>query len=139
MEHDDIKTAWISRGWNLYKKPWGYEHSWSSFTAGHGKLLFIESGHRTSLKFNPQKCESLIVISGSVNVTYGDELSLDFPDSHPLKTERLEVGDTLHVQSRCPYRISAIKDSRVVEIGNFLSDAPFRIEDDYGRGDEKGS
>jgi mannose-6-phosphate isomerase-like protein (cupin superfamily) len=137
METDDLKTAWISRAWSKKDKPWGHEMSWSSFTAGHGKLLFIAKGCRTSLKFNPQKNESLLVLSGKLKVTFGDELSLKWPDSHPMQTEILESGGCLHVQSYCPYRLEALEDSEVIEIGNYLNDVPVRIEDDYGRVDEK--
>ena len=137
MDHDEVKTAWISRSWSESKKPWGREMSWSSFTAGHGKLLYITQGCRTSLKYNTQKNESLLVLNGKLKVTFGDELSIKKPATHPMKTEVLESGGCLHVQSCCPYRLEALEDSTVVEIGNFLNDVPVRIEDDYGRADKK--
>ena len=137
MKTDEVKTAWVSKSWIKKEKPWGQEMSWSSFTAGHGKLLLINSGHRTSLKFNPQKCESLFVLDGKLKVTFGDELTLKYPTTHPMKTEVLESGACLHVQSGCPYRLEALEDSHVIEIGNFINDVPVRIEDDYGRTDKK--
>jgi len=134
MSHtDEIKTAWVTRSKTVSKKPWGHEKSWSSFTAGHGKILSINKGSRTSLKYNPQKNESLFVLTGKLRVTFGDELSIKHPASHPMKIETLEPGECLNVQSCCPYRLEALEDSEVVEIGNFLSDKPVRIEDDYGR------
>ena len=137
MATDEIKTAWIAKKWLKKSKPWGHELSWSSFTSGHGKLLIINKGHRTSLKFNRQKNESLLVISGKLRVTFGDELSLKNPETHPLKTGVLESGGCLHVQSGCPYRLEALEDSEVIEIGNFLNDVPVRLEDDYGRETEE--
>tara|TARA_E500000331_G_scaffold307849_1_gene312997 strand:- start:540 stop:962 length:423 start_codon:yes stop_codon:yes gene_type:complete len=134
---DELKTAWTSRPWTKKQKPWGHELAWSSFTSGHGKLLYIEKGHRTSLKFNTQKNESLLVMSGKLNVIFGDELSMKMPATHPLKSEILEAGGCLHVQSGCPYRLEAIEDSSVIEIGNFLNDVPIRLEDDYGRKTKK--
>ena len=139
MTTDEVKTAWVARAWSKKEKPWGHELVWSSFTSGHGKLLFISKGHRTSLKFNHQKNESLLVMSGKLKVTFGDELSLASPDTHPLKTEILETGGCLHVQSGCPYRLEALVSSEVIEIGNFLNDQPVRIEDDYGRETKKGT
>ena len=133
MSSSEIKCAWVSRSWRKNEKPWGHEMSWSSFAAGHGKLLFLNKGHRTSLKYNNHKCETLVIISGKVNVTYGDEKSISMPKLHPLRTETLSPGDCLHVYSMCPYRISAIEDSQIVEIGNYLNDTPTRLEDDYGR------
>jgi mannose-6-phosphate isomerase-like protein (cupin superfamily) len=137
METDEIKTAWVSKSWTKKEKPWGHEMSWSSFTSGHGKLLFILKGNRTSLKFNPQKNESLLVLSGKLQVTFGDELSIKNPNSHPMITKVLEPGGCLHVQSCCPYRLEALMDCEIIEIGNYLHDSPVRIEDDYGRSDEK--
>ncbi|MAF25174.1 hypothetical protein CL634_06320, partial [bacterium] len=64
---------------------------------------------------------------------FGDERSLEKPALHPLKTETLGPGGCLNVQSGCPYRLHAIEDAKVIEIGNFLHDRPVRIEDDYGR------
>jgi len=136
---DEIKTAWVSKGWRKSKKPWGHEMVWSSFTSGHGKLLFIEKGGRTSLKYNPQKNESLVVIAGTVEVTYGDEKTLENLRTHPFQKDTLEPGDCLHVQSQCPYRMKALTDCQIVEIGNYLNDKPVRIEDDYGRTNKKNS
>ena len=132
-DNDEIKTAWISRKWFKKERPWGHEMSWSSCAAGHGKLLFIKKNCRTSLKYNPQKNESLLLLSGRLSVTFGDELSLSRPDSHPMRAEILEAGGCLHVHSGCPYRLTALEDSEVIEIGNFINDIPVRIEDDYGR------
>ena len=133
--HEDekhLKSAWVTN-WHRSDKPWGHEMVWSSFSAGHGKMLFLKAGHRTSLKYNPQKNESLIVISGKVMAMFGDERTLTDEPAHPWKTEELVPGMSLNVQSGCPYRLQAIEDSEIIEIGNYLKDQPIRIEDDYGR------
>ena len=130
MKH--AKSAWITK-WKKEEKPWGHEMVWASFTAGHGKLLTLREGNRTSLKYNPQKNESLIVLSGKVHAKYGDEHTLKDEIGHPWQESVLEPGMTLNVQSGCPYRLTAIEDSTIVEIGNHLSDKPVRLEDDYGR------
>ena len=54
-----------------------------------------------------------------------------------MKTEILETGRCLHVHSGCPYRLKALEDSEVIEIGNSINDTPVRIEDDYGRTDKE--
>lgn len=130
MKH--AKAAWVSK-WTKEDKPWGHEMIWASFTAGHGKLLSLNKGARTSLKYNPQKSESLIVLTGKVHAMFGDEYTLQDEVGHPWIEEVLEPGMTLNVQSHCPYRLTALEDSQVVEIGNHLSDTPVRLEDDYGR------
>jgi len=126
------KTAWITK-WRREDKPWGHEMIWASFAAGHGKLLWLEKGKRTSLKYNPQKNESLIVLSGKVHAKYGDEYTLEDEVGHPWQEAILEPGMTLNVQSHCPYRFTALEDSTIIEIGNHLQDKPVRLEDDYGR------
>ena len=126
------KSAWVTR-WVEHDKPWGTEMVWTSFSAGHGKLLTLLQGKRTSLKYNPQKSESLIVLTGKVQALFGDEHTLKDEIGHPWQEAVLEPGMTLNVQSCCPYRLTALEDSQIVEIGNHLSDNPVRIEDDYGR------
>tara|TARA_E500000331_G_C17259773_1_gene714701 strand:- start:771 stop:1181 length:411 start_codon:yes stop_codon:yes gene_type:complete len=130
--HKHAKTAWVST-WAKHEKPWGHEMVWASFSAGHGKLLTLKEGKRTSLKYNPQKNESLIVLSGKVHAMFGDEHTLKDEVGHPWVEAELEPGMTLNVQSGCPYRLTAVEDSTIVEIGNHLNDSPIRIEDDYGR------
>ena len=126
------KSAWVTK-WNRREKPWGHEMVWASFSAGHGKLLSLKKDSRTSLKYNPQKNESLIVLTGKVHAKFGDEFTILDEIGHPWQEEILSPGMTLNVQSRCPYRLTALEDSQVIEIGNHLSDKPVRIEDDYGR------
>jgi len=46
-----------------------------------------------------------------------------------------EPGRVLHIQSHCPYRVTALEDSVIIEIGNHLSSPVVRIEDDYNRQD----
>ena len=99
----------------------------------NGKMLTLLEGKRTSLKYNPQKSESLIVFSGKVLAKFGDEHTLKDVVAHPWQEAVLEPGMTLNVQSSCPYRLTALEDSVIIEIGNHLSDQPVRIEDDYGR------
>ena len=130
--HKHSKSAWITK-WKKEEKPWGTEMIWASFTAGHGKLLTLEQGKRTSLKYNPQKNESLIVLTGKVHAKFGDEHTIKDDVGHPWQEEILEPGMTLNVQSGCPYRLTAMEDSQIIEIGNHLADKPVRIEDDYGR------
>ena len=130
-----VKSAWITRTTpkKVYQKPWGKEQNWSGFQGIHGKTLFIREGERTSLKYYPRKTEMLFVRSGTVEVTFGNECSLLDPVANPMKNETMSEGDTLMVQSCCPYRISALVDSEIIEIGDNMSDKPTRLEDDYGR------
>jgi hypothetical protein len=37
------------------------------------------------------------------------------------------------VQSECPYRIEALEESEIIEVGDRSDNEPVRLEDDYGR------
>jgi mannose-6-phosphate isomerase-like protein (cupin superfamily) len=132
-----LKTAWVARSSQLTtQKPWGREESWSGFNGIHGKILFIDKDKKTSLKFNKMKTEVLFLKAGKVEVLFGNESSFEDAIEHPLKTEILDPGDALLVQSGCPYRLIGIEDSEIIEIGNYNSDQPVRVLDDYGRESE---
>ena len=129
-----VKSAWVTdREARPVERPWGYEQVWAGFSGVHGKTLFIKKGHRTSLKYHKLKTEVLFFQKGEAEVTLGDEYSLEDPVGHPFKNQKVTAGNTLMVQSGCPYRIKAISDCEIIEIGNNSSDQPVRIEDDYGR------
>ena len=128
-----VKTAWIHRGSEKKEMPWGFEISWSALPGIHGKTLFINAGCRTSLKYHKLKSEVLYIMKGNAEITFGSELSITSNSDHNLNVEILKEGDTLYVQSGCPYRINAISDCKIIEVGNHSGDHPIRIEDDYGR------
>ena len=132
-ENDEFKTAWVSRGTETVEKPWGYETRWSGFSGIQGKTLFIKEGERTSLKYNMRKTEVLMLRSGKAEVFFGNENTLAKPEIHPYKVETLNPGDCLLVQSGCPYRIKALQNCEIFEIGDNSADHPIRIDDDYGR------
>ena len=132
-----LKSAWVSREKGNYEdKPWGKEKTWAGFSGVHGKLLYIDKDKKTSLKFHNQKSEVLFLKAGKVKVIFGNESAFVDPVANPLQTEILEPGDALLVQSSCPYRIIALENSEIIEIGNHSSDKPIRVADEYGRESE---
>ena len=130
------KAAWVERGKLLKNKPWGKEVTWSYNRGIHGKLLFIKKGSRTSLKYHTIKDESLFVSEGRVMVSFSKP---EYKRGDILSDATLEQYDVLHVKSECPYRIEALEDSIIVEIGDSLAGQIVRLEDDYGRETEKTS
>jgi mannose-6-phosphate isomerase len=126
------KSAWRTKS-TKKEKPWGEELQWAGHNFIHGKVLYIKAGERTSFKYHKLKAESLLILRGKAKILYGDEHSLYDSVGYPLKEEVFTAGDGLMVQSACPYRIEAIEDCEVIEIGNNGTDLPVRIEDDYGR------
>ena len=135
-ESKNYKTSWLSSGATREEMPWGFSIKWSGFNGMHAKTLYMMAGERTSFKYHRRKNEVLHLVKGKARVVFGTELSMSDPVCHPLKEELMSPGATLYVQSGCPYRISAIEDCEIIEIGDHLSDDPIRIEDDYGRSDK---
>ena len=130
---DGYKSSWVVSCRDSTKTVWGEVKVWGGMKSTCVKMISMLPGTRTSLKYNPQKSEALIVISGKVHAKFGDEHTLQDQVGHPWKECILEPGMTLNVQSQCPYRLTALEDSQIIEIGNHLADNPVRIEDDYGR------
>ena len=128
-----MKNIWVSSSKGI-PKPWGKEQSWG--TGGNsqikGKILYIGKDHRTSLKYNQIKNETLFVLSGCVLLTYADE---QFNKHKKFKSRYVNPGETINVQSGCPYRIKAIDDAVIVEIGSggSINNSAVRFHDDYGR------
>lgn len=134
-EKKHVKTSWISKKRPRVQKPWGYELGWSAFSGIHGKTLFIKKGCKTSLKYHNLKSEVLFLRSGSAKVLHGNELSILNPELYPILESSLFPGDSLHIQSGSPYRIIALEDCEIIEIGNHNDNSPVRLKDDYGRAD----
>tara|TARA_Y100000296_G_scaffold83438_2_gene114314 strand:+ start:2879 stop:3328 length:450 start_codon:yes stop_codon:yes gene_type:complete len=127
------KTAWPSQS-SKAEKPWGYEIRWGALQGIGGKLLYINKGCRNSLKLNRLKNECLFVLEGEVEFEYGSELTMSNPEVYPFKKKKLSFGEHMNVQSGCPYRITALSDAQLIEIGSSHMDTDIvRIEDDYGR------
>ena len=119
-------------------KPWGETLTWSAnFHSIHGKIIRISKGMRTSLKYHTVKNEVFFLLKGSVIVTHGNS---ETPRSHHTDTKdqsyqrtQLASGDVFQVQSECPYRIEALEDSELIEIGDRSDDRAIILEDDFGR------
>jgi mannose-6-phosphate isomerase-like protein (cupin superfamily) len=128
-----MKNIWVTKAVGE-GKPWGREESWA--TGGNsqikGKMLYINEGQRTSLKYNRIKNETLFVLSGHILLTFSDE---KFKKHKTFKSCYVNPGETINVQSGCPYRIKALRDSTIVEIayGGRGGVIPVRFHDDYGR------
>ena len=129
----EYKTSWKSKS-TFTQKPWGSEIQWHAIGSVDGKCLKIKEGSRTSLKYYSLKDEVLFVYSGKILVIHGDELTIERPATHPYRESVLSPGEVVNIQSGCPYRIEAIEDSEVIEIGSRGGAiVPVMIEDDYDR------
>ena len=126
------KHSWVTKS-SEESKPWGRTRAWTTMGSLQGKVIHIRAGERTSLKYHRVKSEVFFVMSGRVRAIYGDSKTLENPEKHPYQSTILEANDILHVQSECPYRLEAIDDCQIIEVGDRAEDLPVRIEDDYGR------
>jgi len=126
------KEAWTSRG-NKEVKPWGDTYSWHALQTINGKVLTIKKGHRTSFKYHNVKNEVFFVLSGIVKVTYGNSKFLTNPEKYPLIEKIILPGETLTVQSECPYRFESVEECQIIEVGDRHDDVAIMLEDDYGR------
>ena len=131
--NDEAKTCWQGRSTKT-EKPWGHEIVWASLLGVHGKVLFLNKNHSTSLKYYHQKDEVLLVRRGRVRILWGDENSNCTKYPSDLNSVNLKEGDSFCIQSCCPYRITALEDSEVFEIGSSSHNvSKVILFDDYGR------
>lgn len=133
-ETNNPKSAWKGKGVEI-EKPWGSVISWSAIQSIGGKIIKINKGERTSLKYNTLKDEVLFVISGSIIISTWSPRKP--PDESAELRYPIFQGETFNIQSEIPFRLSALEDSYVVEISNGKNNDIVMIKDDYGRVNEE--
>lgn len=112
------------------EKPWGYEVWWVQTDAYAGKLLHVNAGHRLSLQLHREKDESSYLLSGRLRVTWG-------PDVDALEHREVGPGHAWRVEPGTVHSIQALEDSVVLEVSTpHLADV-VRLQDRYGRADER--
>lgn len=107
-------------------KPWGHERIWAHTGAYVGKILVIETGKRLSLQRHEVKDESILVLSGRLELTLQD-------DAGELVVEELGPGDHRRVATGRIHRYAAIERCELVEVSTPELDDVVRLEDDFGR------
>jgi len=112
-------------------KPWGYE---IIFTPPNllrvGKILFIKKGCRLSLQYHTLKEETLCLFSGKAKIYLEDK-------DQKIKPLYMEPQMGYTITKRQKHRIEAIEDSFIFEVSSPEKGKTIRLEDDYGRGEEK--
>ena len=115
---DEYKTVWQGRT-HTCEKEWGTELLVGNLSTVKAKVLHMCTGKSTSLKYYRTKNEVLFVRAGSVRVDYSSEkYHAQDKDKRSLKSITLIAGEVLYVQSMCPYRITALEESEIFEIGD---------------------
>ena len=129
--------AWRGRSNVKYTdKPWGEETCWSAPWGTKGKIIRIDEGHRTSLKFYRIKNECLYCLKGKVKVlvrTNSDEFCDRREGDYGVFD--IKEGEVIMIMAGVPYRFEAI-DGECILFEVVSGDSGCKavmLEDDYGR------
>jgi mannose-6-phosphate isomerase-like protein (cupin superfamily) len=109
------------------EKPWGYELIWAESDDYVGKILFVKAGESLSLQFHNVKDESWLVQQGRA------KLELGSAGDAMLKQEIIGPGATFRFRPGTVHRVTAIDDTKIVEVSTAQLDDVVRLEDRYGR------
>lgn len=103
-------------------KPWGREVWYADESRYAGKVLAVNAGHRLSLQLHERKMETLMVLSGEVEVRLGDDVVTGLP------------GMAFTIKPGTVHRFTACTDSILLEVSTPDLEDVVRLEDDYARG-----
>ena len=109
------------------EKPWGYELIWAATDDYVGKVLFVKAGESLSLQFHRVKDESWLVQQGRAKVELGDA------GDPTLVEEVIAPGEALRFRPGTVHRVTALEDTRILEVSTPQLDDVVRLEDRYGR------
>jgi mannose-6-phosphate isomerase-like protein (cupin superfamily) len=108
-------------------KPWGHELLWALTDRYCGKILFVRAGESLSLQFHREKDESWYVLEGRAKVELGA------PGQTMLNSEVVAPGAAFHFKPGTVHRVTALEDTRILEVSTPELDDIVRLEDRYGR------
>jgi len=108
------------------EKPWGYEKLIECNDKYVVKELFMKKNHACSIQYHELKTETILVLSGKLNIYIGDSLET-------LQCKEFNTGETITIKPYTIHRMEAIEDTIYFETStNELWDV-IRIQDNYGR------
>jgi mannose-6-phosphate isomerase-like protein (cupin superfamily) len=109
------------------EKPWGWELIWAVTEDYAGKILFVAAGESLSLQFHNLKDESWYVLEGRATLELGKagEAILD--------EEVIAAGEAFRFRPGTVHRVTALEDTRILEVSTAHLDDVVRLEDRYGR------
>ena len=116
---------WANQNRRIVDKPWGHEDIWAHTNRYVGKLLFIKAGHQLSKQYHCYKDETIIIISGQMELALEKNTNKCFLPMHP--------GDSYHIEPYTIHRMIALTDVVVAEVSTTELDDVVRLEDKYGR------
>jgi quercetin dioxygenase-like cupin family protein len=108
------------------EKPWGFEELVECNDKYVVKKLFMKKGHACSIQYHELKTETIVVLSGKLNIYIGDTLET-------LTVKEYVFGDTVTIKPYIIHRMEAVEDSLYIESStNELWDV-IRLQDNYNR------
>lgn len=111
------------------EKPWGYEVHWAKTSRYVGKLIHVNAGHALSLQYHNLKDETIYLHSG--------RLLFEIQQGSNLVAREMQPGERVHIAAGTIHRMTAIEDSDVFEVSTPELHDVVRLEDRYGRADQK--
>ena len=108
-------------------KPWGHELIWAVAEEYAGKILFVKAGESLSLQFHNVKDEAWYVLDGRA------KLELSGPGERMLNSDVIGPGEAFRFPPGTVHRLTALEDTRIVEVSTPQLDDVVRLEDRYGR------
>jgi mannose-6-phosphate isomerase len=111
---------------NIVEKPWGRE-IWIAQTDRYAlKIIEVNKGHRSSLQYHVQKHEHIYVDRGLLQVEW------EAPAGR-METLTLGAGEVIENLPGRKHRVTALEDTRLIEVSTPELDDVVRVEDDYRR------
>ena len=107
-------------------KPWGYELIWAHTEHYVGKVLHIDAGESLSLQYHEHKDETIMVLSGRLELVH-------FAEGEDEQSLVLEPGTPFHIRPGLRHRMTAVEDTDVIEVSTPELDDVVRLADRYGR------
>lgn len=112
--------------YKLIEKPWGKEEVLELNNNYMLKRLTMKKGHRCSLQYHNNKCETIYILSGELKIYIGK-------DKNNLSEKIYKQNETITIQPLEVHRMEAISDSIYLEASTPDTDDTIRLVDDYDR------
>ena len=110
----------------IVDKPWGRE-IWVAHTDRYAlKIIEVNQGTRSSLQYHVKKHEHIYVDSGELQVEWENQRG-------EMEVRKLKPGDVIENQPGRKHRVTAIQNTRLIEVSTPELDDVVRVEDDYQR------
>lgn len=106
------------------KKPWGKEVIWASSRGEYtAKILVVNKDEELSLQYHRKKVETMLVLEGTIKLTYGKSINQTIVSS----------GTVIHIPAETIHKIKAVTTSYIVEVSTYDDGDVVRLQDKYDR------